>query len=367
MTYYAPPGPRRGPIALLLACELLAVTLLPDSGAGASSAIHTIASTPYWNIRGGTDSVLAHPDELTEASPWLYGLDERGNVVLQQGQARTDGAAQIARLRDAGIEVTPTIANVSDGHWQSALVSRILHDPEAARRHVTDVVALVERERYTGIDIDYEELTGADRDAFSGFVTQLADALHANGKRLSVDVFAKTTDAGYDQRNQAQDYAALGRAADQVRLMAYDYHWQTSAPGPIAPVSWVRSVLEYAVTQIPRAKIVLGIPLYGYDWVGHDGTPVSWLQVYGRSREFQAQVEWDGVSESPHLTYVDGQQVRHELWFENAYSASAKLDLAREFRIGGVFLWMFGPEDDLIWAKLGQHWYLAGRGRRESS
>ncbi|WP_236790610.1 glycosyl hydrolase family 18 protein [Amycolatopsis sp. GM8] len=364
-------GVRRGPVALLIACELLLVTILPDSGAGAASPIATIASMPYWNIVGGTNSVLAHPDVVNEASPWLYGLDEQGGahptVALQQGQATTDGAAQLARLRDAGVEVTPTIANVSAGQWRPDVVKAILHDPAAMRRHVDDIVALVQRENYAGIDIDYEELSNSDRKVFSDFLQLLGNALHAHGKRLSVDVFAKPTDAGYDERNRAQDYAAIGRAADQVRLMAYDYHWQTSAPGPISPISWVRSVLDYAVTQIPRAKLVLGIPMYGYDWVGHAGTPVSWLQVYGRSRVFGAPVDWDGVSESPHLGYVDGDGQRHELWFENAYSASTKLDLAREYRIGGVFLWMFGPEDDLIWTKLAQHWYQVGRAREAGS
>ena len=148
----------------------------------------------------------------------------------------------------------------------------MLHSPELMAAHVTAIVALVQRNQYAGIDLDYENLHAADRQAFSTFVTRLAHALHAKGKVLSVAVFAKTTNAGTDPRNVAQDYAAIGRAADQVRLMAYDYHWESSAPGPVAPISWVRAVLRYAKTQIPASKIILGVPLYGYDWVGRHGT-----------------------------------------------------------------------------------------------
>ena len=119
----------------------------------------------------------------------------------------------------------------------------------------------------------------------------------------------------HDQRNQAQDYAAIGRVADQVRVMAYDYHWSTSAPGPIAPVDWVRDVLDYSLTRIPADKIVLGVPLYGYDWVGDTGTPVSWEQVYELAQEHQAAVQWDGASQSPWLTYTDAQGRQHEVWF----------------------------------------------------
>ena len=160
----------------------------------------------------------------------------------------------------------PTLANMTDGSWSYPPVARMLHTPALMSRHIAAIVSLADRENYAGIDIDYEGLHAGDRQALSTFITRLAAALHAHGKILSVAVFAKTSDAGYGGQNVAQDYAAIGRAADQVRRMAYDYHWNTSAPGPIAPISWVRSVIDYARTQIPAARLVLGIPLYGYDW-----------------------------------------------------------------------------------------------------
>ncbi|WIX79343.1 glycosyl hydrolase family 18 protein [Amycolatopsis carbonis] len=336
---------------MLLVCELLVLTLLRDGGARAAVQPLTIASLPYWNLAGGTSTVEAHESQVTEASPWLYGLDAQGRLVSQSRRAD-----DLARLRATGMAITPTIANVTEGRWHPQIVQTILHDPAATARHISDIVGLVVQGDFSGVDIDYEELRSTDRAAFTAFITRLADALHSNGKRLSVDVFAKTTDEGYDERNRAQDYAALGRAVDQVRLMAYDYHWQTSAPGPIAPEGWVRDVLTYATSQIPRSKIVLGVPMYGYDWVGHNAVPVTWVQAYGRSREFGVPVEWDGFSESPHFSYTDAAGARHEVWFENAYSASIKFTQARLFGIGGVYLWLFGTEDDLVWSKLDTYW-----------
>ena len=338
--------------------ELLLLTLL-DAGVGGagSTGPQTVAALPYWNLDGGTTSVLAHRAAVTEASPWLYGLDANGDIRPQDTK---DGATQVARLHAAGLRLVPTIANFMDGAWQPRSVQRMLHDPAALAAHVRALVELVRTRDYAGIDIDYEELTAADRTVFTEFLTQLANALHADQKLLSVDLFAKTTDAGYDQRNRAQDYPAIGAVADQVRVMAYDYHWSTSAPGPIAPLPWVRSVLAYATATIPPGKVILGIPLYGYDWVGDQAEAVTWTQVYGRSKEFGAQVRWDAATSSPHLSYVDTNQVTHQVWFENAYSASAKFDLARQFRLGGVYLWMFGAEDDLVWSKLATHWLPAG-------
>jgi spore germination protein len=258
----------------------------------------------------------------------------------------------MAQLRRSGVPLVPTIANVTNGRWAYEPVAAMLHDPAAMARHINDVVALVQRENYAGIDIDYEDLRATDREAFTIFVTRLGEGLHAKNKILSVALFAKTTDAGEDQRNMAQDYAAIGDAVDEVRLMAYDYHWAASTPGPVAPITWVRDVLAYAKTQISPDKIVLGVPVAGFDWVDGRGEPVSWLQCFGRTRAFHASLQYDRLSQSPSFRYTDAQGREHEVWFENAESTTAKLEAAKTAGIRGVYLWMIGGEDDRTWAVL---------------
>jgi spore germination protein len=220
-----------------------------------------------------------------------------------------------------------------------------------AKRQVAQIVSLAETNHYAGIDLDYENLQAGDRQAFTAFVTSLAAALHAKGKILSVALFAKTTNAGYAPRNVAQDYAAIGKVADQVRLMAYDYHWPTSPPGPIAPIGWVRDVIKYAKTQIPASKIVLGVPEYGYDWSGGHAIAIGWLQALRLSRQYHVQSHYDASSQSPWFSYtVKGH--KHVVWFENAESSQAKLDVARGSGIGGVYLWMYGYVDPGSWSVL---------------
>ena len=231
-----------------------------------------VATVPYWNMDYGTASVLGSPNTFSEMSPWIYGLDGNGRIVPQYSAAEAATVnAQLARLRAARIPLVPTLANIVAGTWAyQPVITNILHVPRLRAEHVAEIVAFVQRQDYAGIDIDYEDLRASDRAAFTAFITELAAALHAKGKVLSVDLFAKPDNRGYDQRNLAQDYRAIGQVADQVRLMGYEYHWADSAPGPIAPRGWIRAVLRYAKTQIPANKIILGVPLYGYDWVaGH--------------------------------------------------------------------------------------------------
>ncbi|WP_020659887.1 glycosyl hydrolase family 18 protein [Amycolatopsis benzoatilytica] len=348
--------------AALLVAAALVVGLMPRPGGPARTIV---ASVPYWNIGAGTDTTLANRQDFTGASPWLFGLDAEGRVVPLYGpsdtKAVTDG---LARLRGGGLNLVPTLANVVNGRFSDQPVASIMREPAARAAHIAAIVALVTERGFGGIDIDYEELSAGDRTAFTEFVSDLAAALHGRGKTLSVALFAKTTDAGYDQRNLAQDYAAVGRVADEVRLMAYDYHWAASAPGPVAPVGWVQNVLAYARTQIPPAKIVLGIPLSGYDWpAGGDGTVVTTQQVAQLVAQHQAVVRFDARSQSPTLSYDDSAGRFHQVWFENAASTRAKLDAARAAGIGGVYFWMYGPADPGTWAQLSEAFPRATGGR----
>ncbi len=340
-------------LAMLAVAATLLVTLRPSPPAGPGRA--AIASLPYWSFGDGTGVVLAHRAAFTEASPWIYGLTAASQVNLQYGPGQAAAVnADIGRLRDAGLRIVPTIANITNGNWAYAPVARMLHDPALMQRHISALTALAVRNGYAGIDIDYEDLHAGDRQAFTTFVTRLAAALHARGKILSVAVFAKTTDAGYAPRNVAQDYAAIGRAADQVRVMAYDYHWASSGAGPVAPVSWVRGVLRYAKSQLPAKKIILGIPLYGYDWTGHRGAVLTQQQALRLAAQHQAAVRFDRASQSPWFTYTAAGGTRHQVWFENPASTRAKLALARAAGVGGVFCWMYGDEAPGTWPALSQ-------------
>jgi spore germination protein len=312
-----------------------------------------VVSAPYWNLQHATETTITQRGNVSEASPSLYAIDAQGDVTDQYSASAAEAtAASLAALRKAGVRLVPTIANVIDGGFTYQPLASILHDPGRSAHNITAILELVQRQNFAGIDVDYENLHGSDRQVFTDFVTQLATVLHEHGRTLSVTLFAKASDAGYDQRNVAQDYAAIGKVADEVRLMGYDYHWATSDPGPIAPVNWIQDVLRYAVGVIPPAKIILGIPMYGYDWVDGTGSPVAWLQAFRLATQYHATIRFDSASQTPYFSYTDAKGRYHQVWFENAASAAAKLDVARNSAIGGVYLWLYGYEDTNVWHAL---------------
>ncbi len=251
-------------------------------------------------------------------------------------------------LQARGIRIVPTVTNLRDGDWDPEVVQTVLHDPAAMDTHVDALVELAVTNGYDGIDIDYEHLRARDREVYSEFLTKLGTALHAAGKRLTTAVHPKTTEAGDDERNVAQDYRAIGAAVDQVRVMTYDYSWETSPPGPVAPADWVEDVISWTVTRIPAEKVILGIVLLGYDWGDGPGVTVDYEQASALAQSHGVTMQRFGDG-SPWFGYRDSSGVQHEVWYEDARSIRTKLELVDEYRLGGAFFWRLGGEDPSLW------------------
>lgn len=342
----------------LLAAALLAVAAA-IAGCGSSSSaglpspytLRTVAGYVVpWDPR--STGAVSH-DALTEVSPVWYQPAANGELAFASQQAQQSVSQVEAQASARHLAVLPTISNYVGNQWNSGLIHRLISDPQLRAAHVAAIVSLARSGSWAGVDLDYESLRTADRAAYSAFVRDVATALHQEHKRLTLTVHAKTEEPGDWSGARAQDWQALGAAADEIRVMAYDYSTDTSSPGPIAPMDWVESVVQLAVSEVPRDKILLGLGTYGYDWAsGQPAQDLQWADAEALADEHSAPVMWDPTTQSPWFAYTDDQGRPHTVWFENAHSLTAKLDLATKYHIGGVFLWRLGGEDPAIWEPL---------------
>ena len=168
--------------------------------------------------------------------------------------------------------------------------------------------------------------------------------MHANGFTISVAVAPKTYAGQPGLLYEGQDYAALGALVDYVLVMTYEWGYTYSEPMPIAPLNWVRRVVEYAVTEIPAEKIDLGIANYAYDWTlpyvkGETAARrFGIVEAMQQAAEVGAEIMFDEEAYSPYYNYTAGG-VEHEVWFEDVRSLSGKLALIDEFGLHGGGWW----------------------------
>lgn len=305
-----------------------------------SHAYRMSAWVPSWDAKAVT-SMQMNAGKLDEANPGWY-------TIAADGTFTKNANAEAADLRAAmtGLDIVPTIKNYIGGRFDGKLVGTIVASADLREKHAEALTQLVVQGAFSGIDIDYEAMTSDTRANFTAFVQLLAAKLHASGKKLSVTVDAKTSDSDNWSGPAGQDWRAIGAAADSVKIMAYDNHWNGSAAGPIAPIDWLNNVATYAEATIPAQKIIIGLPWYGYDWLGTSATSLVYTEAIALAQRVGAQVAHDVNGEAT-FSY-NGRTVYYQ--DEVSYSTKVNAIIARHPKIGGFAHWRAGGEDPATWS-----------------
>ena len=296
---------------------------------------------------GDTDSLSsaeATDTPLNEVSMDLIDMDSDGNLHggLPQDLLVSDSAQ--GKLSYA------TVSNFGATDFDAGIAHGVLVTHRAAA--IQAIATLAKTARLTGINLDFEGLFPADRDAYTDFVADLATQLHIQGSMLMLSVPAKNADDPGDDWTWPYDYEAIGKTADFIQVMTYDEHVPGEPAGPVAGIDWMQADLDYAVSQILPDKLLLGLPAYGYDFdVSHDtGVTVEWKDTQALVKSTGAKPAYDPASESEFFNYVASDGSHHQVWYEVPQGIQDKAHLAVTLNLAGVSMWALGFEDASFWS-----------------
>jgi spore germination protein YaaH len=234
-----------------------------------------------------------------------------------------------------------------------AIVHRILTEPALRERTLAQLVALADAPAYAGLNLDLENDGPADRTALSLFVQTLAARLHAEHRTLAVDVVGVSSEPIPRPSAGFYNYRAISASADTVFVMAWGTHWESSGPGPIAPLSYVQGVAKFVASLPDASRFVLGTPMYGLDWPvssGHSAraSALQYAGVMALARSVSATPARDPSSGEITFAYTRAG-VPHRVWYMGAQAIVDCLRIAREHGLAGG-VWRLGEEDQTLWS-----------------
>ncbi|MTI65790.1 MAG: glycosyl hydrolase, partial [Firmicutes bacterium] len=220
---------------------------------------------------------------------------------------------------------------------------------------ILNIIELIEKYNYDGINIDIEDVFIEDSENLSLFYKELGEALDKKGYILSASVPSRVSDEPFNPFSDPFNYDAIGKAVDEFVVMLYNEHgWPGSGPGPVVSIGWMERVLKYTITKMPREKVVAAVSVFGFDFNLTTGknTYVTYQGAMDLAKKYGKEVIFDEETKTPTFSYVDEEGNEHEVWFENAESIYAKIQLAWKLGIKGIALWRLGMEDEEIWPML---------------
>lgn len=282
--------------------------------------------------------VLLYIDEILIFS---YGFTVEGELIPPQ----IDETWVIQEAWNQQVEPILVLTPFAEtGTFNSGLIQILSENETVQENLIENLLETVREKGYVGVDVDFEYIWPEDRVGYADFVNRLRETMNENGYRVSVALAPKTSSYQKGLLYEAMDYHLLGQSANTVFLMTYEWGYTYGPPLPVAPLPNVRQVLEYALTEIPKEKIVLGIPNYGYSWPLPYERGVTKARLIGNveanviAAERGVEIQYDERYQIPFFYYEIGGR-RYEVWFEDVRSIYAKLQLAAEKDIRGVGYW----------------------------
>lgn len=311
--------------------------VIPDSTPGGALGEMETNGYAYPGIAG--DVLAEYLPYLTYLTPFTWMADAAG------GLTPPGDAALVTAAYARNVAPLMSVANLKPGGgFGSDIAHALFTDAAAQDALIGNIVAAVREYDYYGVIADFEYIYGFDRESYNQFTKRLAEVLHPLGCLLGVALAPKISADQQGLLYTAHDYAAQGATADFVVIMTYEWGYLYGAPQAVSPVNKVRRVLEYAVTEMPPGKILMGFSNYGYDWTlpwrqGTAARVVANANAVTLAVMKNVAIQFDDTAQAPYFNYSDAEGRRHVVWFEDARSAKARLALVSEFGLRGVSWW----------------------------
>ncbi len=341
---------------------------------------YIIGFLPYWRL----DQIqYLKPNELSELNYFSLSTDTDGHIAkIANGQTdpgwngwtKESTKDFITKSQIMGAKVTVTIAA-----QDNQLIETILNSNTAQQNLISDILKQIKLRQLNGINIDFEYTGVPDdilRQEFTFFSKTLATQIKQQDPNIKLSLSIMPLSA---RQKDLYEFSQLVPIYDHFIGMSYDYYGQSAdIAGPVAPMNGFKQgayffdvITTYAdyLKYLPKNKLVMGIPTYGWEWAVVNGkiktsttfsaaSPNSYSAVisYARAREDTdlkpSQCHWDTLSQESWCWFADKQSgVDHQAWIADNRMIQTRFDFAKQQNFAGVALWTLGLDKNYtdIW------------------
>lgn len=306
-----------------------------------------VETNAYVEPRGNTVAPILE-SSAREIAPYLTYLAPFSFQALRDGNLKEpllNNFPTIATNNDNVLMMV--ITNQENDQFSDELGRILLTDQTIQNTFLTNIVNTAKKYGFKDIHFDFEYLRPQDREAYNQFLRKAKDRFSQEGWLISTALAPKTSATQKGKWYEAHDYKAHGEIVDFVVIMTYEWGYSGGPAMAVSPIGPVRNVLEYALTEMPSTKIMMGQNLYGYDWTlpfveGSIAKALSPQAAIQLAKDNNVAILYDQKAQAPYFKYRDSTGKLHEVWFEDARSIQAKFNLIKELNLRGISYWKLG-------------------------
>jgi len=301
-------------------------------------------------------------ETLIKTLPSLTYLTIFNYSIIEKGEIKTyyNNDSDIIKItKEYGAIPLMMITTLNQqGDPNEEIAFQILNSEEYIVRTIENFYNIMKSNGYQGINIVFNYIDKDNQLIYENFVKKIASKIQPEGFLFFITInYQSQVIDGKIELGQI-DYAKLSSYANGLIFLKFEWGYNTLAPNPVININNVNALIDYVIPTVTPDKINISIPIIGYDWSlpyipGKSGAnSLSINSVLEVANNNDAIIEFDGSSQTPFFYYSSfdlGASSKHIIWFVDARTMKALLDLIFEKHIDGCSIWNVMIYDAQIW------------------
>ena len=277
---------------------------------------------------------------LTYLTVFNYRQTMEGDIIDVDDQEIIDMAKEYG-VAPLMMVSTQTEQGVSSLETAITLLNR----PDLQDRLIDNIVEVLKRKGYYGLNQFFQFYNVENQELYLSYVEKLSERLKREGFPLIITITPREHIDGVEGELQEADYSLITQYADALTLLTYNWGYSYGPPASATPVNLLSQVIQNVIKTVPADKVLLGLPVIGYDW------PLPYVPGVTKANAITpmiaiiiaaingVEIQYCEFSQAAYFFYNVNHQSLHNVWFKDARSISAISKLVPQNGLGGLSIW----------------------------
>ncbi|GLB29452.1 germination protein [Lacrimispora amygdalina] len=288
---------------------------------------------------------------LKKSLPYLTYLSILNYKTLRKGEIESfyDDSDLIETAKQFGVMPLMLVTSVTfRGERNPEMIYEILLNPDYQDNHAESMLKILKEKGYYGVNITFTFLNETNQELYLNYLERITSRLNKEGYPVFITIDPNFLIEENQLLFEKVNYSKYNELIDETYLMRFYWGTQYGPPMPISSIENISLYVNYTKQMMDPKKINVGFPLLGYDWTlpyiegFSEANAITLDAVIDLARSMKSTILFDEVSKTPYYEYAietSGRIIQHIVWFVDARTIYAIVNLVLENGLSGTGLW----------------------------
>ncbi|MDF2610796.1 MAG: hypothetical protein K0R92_2270 [Lachnospiraceae bacterium] len=275
---------------------------------------------------------------LTYLTIYHYTIDAKGNV------SDLEDEEVIKTAKEYGVAPVMLISSMKENNGDSDIMQEFLADEASKMRFIVNVLSMLKRKGYYGINFDLPYIHPKDQETFLNYLKMLTTRLNGEGYEVTVTISPNSFEIASSYIFYRSFYSKAGEIANKVMILPYEWGYQLGLPvSLVVPFQTAVKLLDFYVQKVPPERTSVAVLNIGHIWElpyiegETKAQAICYTAAIELAREVGATIYFDEDSAAAYYGFTTSKE--YFVRFKDGRSIYDMVEMVPKYGFEGIGIW----------------------------